>query len=116
MNVMKKIILLIVMQYIISSCGNNSNSEKHVENNIKIETISNTKELNRKLIEICEGLEGVEQADVRENILTIRANISKVEAQKLGDGILEEITKYRKDIDIVTICNIDFEVLSISKI
>lgn len=107
---MKKITLLIVVSCFIFACKDNYQVEQTETQSVQM----SKSESNQKLIDICESIDGVVQADVKDDILTVRANISKIEAQKLGNGMLNEIKKYRQDINTVIVCDVKFKVLSYS--
>lgn len=79
-----------------------------------IETTKTFLESNQKLIEICKNFDGVLDADIREDILTIRTNITKNEAQKLSYGMLSEIKKYNQNINTVIVVDIGYNLLCYS--
>jgi len=109
---MKKITLLILSLCFIVACKNDHAIEK-TESETATPEMSKS-ESDQKLIDVCESMDGVAQADVKDDILTVRANISKIEAKKLSDGMLSEIKKYRQDINTVIVCDLKFRVLSYS--
>jgi hypothetical protein len=109
---MRKIIYISVVFFSLASCGNNSNYE--TEEGVSETTEMTKEEENLKLIEICENMDGVVDADIMDDILTIRANIMQVEAQKLSDGMLSQIQAHRNDINTVQVLGLDFQLLGYS--
>ena len=110
-NNMKKTILLLLLIFSIISCKENYEAE--TEYNVETPTMSKN-ESDKKLIDICKNMDGVLDADIKDDILTLKANISKVEAQKLSDGMLSEIAKYNADIKTVIVCDINMDILGYS--
>lgn len=109
---MIKIIYLTALLFLIASCGNNSSSE--TEEAKSEATEMKKEEENQKLIDICVGMDGVVDADIMGDILTIRANIAQDEAQKLSDGMLSQIQSYREDIKTVQVLGLDYSILGYS--
>lgn len=108
---MKKYIFLALVIFTITACKNNSEIKK--QNNIENPTMSKS-ESNQKLIDACKTMDGILDADIKDDILTIRANISKEEAQKLSDGMLSEIRKYNQYINTVIVCDLGYNLLGYS--
>ena len=104
---MKKIYYLFLLIF-LTSCFNNS--EYQDESEYQTEETSK-QESNQKLIDICESMEGVVGADILDDILTIRANISEIEGQKLSEGMLSDIKKYDLDINSVIVLNLNYELM-----
>lgn len=104
---MKKIYYLFLLIF-LTSCFNNS--EYQDESEYQTEETSK-QESNQKLIDICENMEGVVGADILDDILTIRANISEIEGQKLSEGMLSDIKKYDLDINSVIVLNLNYELM-----
>jgi hypothetical protein len=109
---MRKIIYLTALLFLIASCGNNSSSE--TEEAASEATEMTKEEENQKLVDICVNMDGVVDADIMGDILTIRANITQEEAQKLSDGMLSQIQSYREDIKTVQVLGLDYSILGYS--
>ena len=77
-------------------------------------TIMSKSESNQKLIDICKKMDGILDADIKDDILTLKTDISEDEAQKLSDGMLIEIRKFNPDINTVIICDIGYNILGYS--
>lgn len=129
---MKKSIVLLSFAFAIIGCKNSSETEKdnnseveynrvesnynqsNVEENVQTRTTMSKSESDRKLIEICKNMDGVVDADIKDDKLSLRANISRIEAQKLSDGMLKEIGKYNQDIKTVIIFDLDYDLVGYS--
>ena len=83
---MRKFILLMLVSFTLAFCKNSSNVQ--TEQDVTKTSVISKSESDQKLIEACENMEGIVDADIKDDILTVRANISKIEAQKLSDGML----------------------------
>jgi|SRR5690606_1094776 len=105
-------ITFILISFVLFSCKNNSEVEK-TDNSVvtEISKENTDSEINRKLIEICKNMDGVIDADILDDKLTIRANISKVEGQKLSEGMLKEIRKYNQNINTVIVFDVGFDLV-----
>jgi len=101
-----------LISFVLLSCKDNSEAQK-IENSVVTEvSLDNTEsENNRKLIEICKNIDGVIDADILDDKLTLRANISKSEGQKLSDGMLKEIRKYNTNINTVIVFDLGFDLV-----
>lgn len=71
-------------------------------------------ESNQELIDICKSMDGIVDADILDDILTIRAYITKNEGQKLSRQMLREIKKQNLDINTVIVLNINYELMGYS--
>lgn len=109
---MKKLFLLTLVSFTLLCCKNNSDIE--TEQNVTETSIISKSESDQKLIEVCENMDGVVDADIKDDILTVRANISKNEAQILSDGMFSEITKYNNDIKTVMVVDLEYQILGYS--
>jgi hypothetical protein len=109
---MRKFIFLAFVFFALKSCKNNSDIQP--EQNLPEIAVMSKSESNQKLIEVCENMDGIFDADIKDDILTVRANISKIEAQKLGDGMLSEIKKYNNDINTVMVVDLEYQLLGYS--
>ena len=109
---MRKFIFLALVFFALTSCKNNSDIQ--TEQNVPETPIISKSESDQKLIEVCENMDGIVDADIKNDILTVRANISKIEAQKLGDGMLSEIKKYNNDINTVMVVDLEYQLLGYS--
>lgn len=98
--------------FTMSACKNSSEIEA-VDNEVTMPIMSKS-ESNQKLIDACERMDGILDADIKDDILTIKSKISKVEAQKLSDGMLSEIRKYNQNIKTVIVCDIEYNMLGYS--
>jgi len=105
---MRLVFFLFLSFLSVSSCSNNSNDESE---NLPELSKSQT---DQKLIEVCERMDGILDADIKDDKLTLKANISKEEAQKLSDGMLSEIKSYSNDIKTVIVCDIDYNMIAYS--
>jgi hypothetical protein len=121
---MKKILLLILLVGIVS-CKNET--ERKYEQSIDAlatdsSFIANTKapielsitERNEKLITACKSTPGTINADVYKDILTIQVtSVEPEEAQKIAEGIFNEVKKYKENEHIKTImvCDINYKLL-----
>ena len=106
---MKKIIVVLCLLINILSCKNSTNSES--DNQINESSIS---ERNEKLITATKNVEGIYNADVKDDILTVQVIlITKKEAQKMANGIFQMIKKYEDNAHIKTVivCDLDFKLL-----
>nr|WP_298005309.1 hypothetical protein [uncultured Flavobacterium sp.] len=105
-------ITFILISFVLFSCKNNSEVEK-TDNSVvtEISKENTDSEINRKLIEICKNMDGVIDADILDDKLTIRANISKSEGQKLSDGMLKEIRKHNPNINTVIVFDLGFDLV-----
>lgn len=107
---MKHKLLLIIFITAFFSCKENSDTNNNtVATEVSQEDL--TAESNRKIIEICKNMDGIIDADILDDKLTLRANISKVEGQKLSDGILKEIRKYNQNINTVIVFDLGFDLV-----
>ena len=113
---MKKIIILLLIPFAISACKNSTETKPEIatEESIVATPTMSRSESDQKLIDVCERMDGIVDADIKDDILTVRANISKIEAQKLSDGMLSEIKKYNPDINTVIVCDIGYRLLGYS--
>lgn len=121
---MKKILLLILLVGIVS-CKNEA--ERKYEQSIDAlatdsSFIANTKapeelsisERNEKLIAATKSVEGTLNADVYKDILTVQfSSVEPEEAQKIAEGIFNEIKKHKENehIKTVMICDINYKLL-----
>lgn len=108
---MKNFIFLLLAVLTITACKNNS--EIDTEESAVTPTMSKS-ESDQKLIDVCKSMDGILDADIKDDILTVKANISKEEAQKLSDGMLSEVRKYNQNINTVIVCDIGYNVLGYS--
>ena len=109
---MRKFILIALVSFTLPFCKNNNDIQ--TEENVS-ETIEMSKaETDQKLIEVCKNMDGIVDADIKDDILTVRANISKIEAQKLSDGMLSEIKKYNNYINTVMVVDLEYQLLGYS--
>ena len=109
---MRKFIFLALVVFTTMSCKNNSDIQ--TEQSVAETPVMSKSESDQKLIEVCENMDGIVDADIKDDILTVRANISKIEAQKLSDGMLTEIKKYNKDINTVMVVDLEYQLLGYS--
>ena len=109
---MKKIIFLALVFFTLTSCKNNSDIQ--TEQSVPETPVMSKSESDQKLIDVCESMDGIVDADIKDDILTVRANISKIEAQKLSDGMLSEIKKYNNDINTVMVVDLEYQLLGYS--
>ena len=109
---MKRVIFLMLVISTIISCKNNPEAE--TESSVVETPTMSRSESDQKLIDVCERMDGIIDADIKDDILTVRANISKKEAQKLSDGMLSEIRKYNRDINTVIVCDLGYKMLGYS--
>lgn len=121
---MNKILLLLLIVGIYS-CKNEE--ERKYEQSIEAlatdsSFIANTKapeeltisERNEKLIAATKSVEGTLNADVYKDILTVQfSSVEPEEAQKIAEGIFNEIKKYKDNehIKTVMVCDIDYKLL-----
>jgi hypothetical protein len=77
----------------------------------KNETEKTNEEKNQALIKSCKSIDGIVDASINEDILTIRAFISKKEGQKLSVGMLKEIKKYDLNINTVLVLDLDYNMV-----
>ena len=108
---MKNFIFLVLIVFTITACKNTAEIE--AEESILSPKMSKA-ESDQKLIDVCENMNGILDADIKDDILTVKANISKEEAQKLSDGMLSQVRKYNQDINTVIVCDIEYKVLGYS--
>ncbi len=94
-----------------SEDDNNINSEGTTET----ETQMSNEEKNQALIESCKSIDGIVDASVVDNVLTIRAFISKKEGQKLSTQMLNEINKYDLNINSVLVLDLDYNMVGQSE-
>jgi|APTNR8051073442_1049403.scaffolds.fasta_scaffold98342_1 uncharacterized protein YcfL len=109
---MRKFILLTLVSFTLTFCKNNS--EIQTEQNVPETSVMSKSESDQKLIEVCKNMDGIVDADIKDDILTVRANISKNEAQKLSDGMLSEIKKYNEYIKTVMVVDLEYQILGYS--
>jgi hypothetical protein len=109
---MRKIILLTLVIFTVISCKNND--EIQPEQIVSETPVMSKSDSDQKLIEVCENMDGVVNADIKDDTLTVRANISKIEAQKLSDGMLSEIKKFNQDIKTVIVVDLEYQLLGYS--
>jgi hypothetical protein len=109
---MKKIIFLTLVLFTLTFCKNKSNNQ--IDENATETSIITKSESDQKLIEVCENMDGIVDADIKDDILTVRANISKIEAQKLSVGMLSEIKKYNNYINTVMVVDLEYQLLGYS--
>jgi hypothetical protein len=109
---MRKLIILTLVSFTLTFCKNNSDIQ--TEQNVPETSVMSKLESDQKLIEVCENMDGIVDADIKDDILTVRANISKNEAQKLSDGMLSEIKNYNNYINTVMIVNLEYQLLGYS--
>lgn len=109
---MRKIIFLTLISITLTFCKDNSDIQ--TEQNVTETHIISKSESDQKLIEVCENMDGIVDADIKDDILTVRTNISKIEAQKLSDGILSIIKKYNNDINTVMVVDLEYQILGYS--
>lgn len=128
----KSIILSTIAIFCLQSCKKSSNAESQMNNeSIYVDTFAvqvdtgaiteqeiihkqNTStsktesERNKKLISAFKDMPQTIDADVYKDILTIRVTIvTKGEAQKIADGIFEQIKKYPENDHIKTVMVVD---------
>lgn len=72
-------------------------------------------EANKKLLDALNEMEEFSQVDISDDILTVKANISQSEAQKLSEGLLSQVSTYNKYINKVVVCDLNYNVLAYSK-
>ena len=108
---MKNFIFLVIAVLTMTACKDNS--ETDAEATEVIPTMSKS-ESDQKLIDACKSMDGILDADIKDDILTVKVNISKEEAQKLSDGMLSEVRKYNQNINTVIVCDIGYNVLGYS--
>ena len=119
---MKKNFTLFLFVLAIISCKNNSETENNVatvvsesiEEKTQSNSINDQSDSNRKIIDTCKKMEGIIDADIVEDKLSLRANISKVEAQKLSEGMLIEVRKYNQIINSVIIFDVNYDLVGYS--
>lgn len=112
---MKKIILLVLVSFTLTFCKNNSDIQTELtEQNLTETPVMSKSESDQKLIEVCKNMDGIVDADIKDDVLTVKANISKIEAQKLSDGILSEIKKYNNVINTVMVVDLEYQLLGYS--
>lgn len=109
---MKKFIFLTLVFFTLTFCKNKSNNQ--IDQNVPETFVMTKLESDQKLIEVCENMDGIVDADIKDDILTVRANISKIEAQKLSDGMLSEIKKYNNYINTVMVVDLEYQLLGYS--
>lgn len=109
---MRKFILLTLVSFTLTFCKNNS--EIQTEQSVPETSVMSKSESDQKLIEVCKNMDGIVDADIKDDILTVRANISKNEAQKLSDGMLSEIKKYNDYIKTVMVVDLEYQILGYS--
>lgn len=109
---MRKLFFLTLVSFTLTFCKNNTDIE--TEQNVPETSVMSKSESDQKLIEVCENMDGIVDADIKDDILTVKANISKNEAQKLSDGMLSEITKYNNDIKTVMVVDLEYQILGYS--
>ncbi len=121
---MNKIVLLLLLVGIFS-CKNEE--ERKYEQGIEAlatdsSFIANTKapeelsiaDRNEKLIAATKSVEGTLNADVYKDILTVQfSSVEPEEAQKIAEGIFNEIKKYKENehIKTVMVCDKDYKLL-----
>jgi hypothetical protein len=121
---MNKIVLLLLLIGIFS-CKNEE--ERKYEQGIEAlatdsSFIANTKapeelsiaDRNEKLIAATKSVEGTLNADVYKDILTVQfSSVEPEEAQKIAEGIFNEIKKYKENehIKTVMVCDKDYKLL-----
>lgn len=110
---MRKFIFLALVFFTLISCKNNSDIQ--TEQSVPETLVMSKSESNQKLIEVCENMDGVVDADIKDDILTIRANMSKIEAQKLSVGMLSEIRKFNQDINAIMVVDLEYQLLGYSE-
>lgn len=112
---MKTLILFLIVAISTSCSSSYENQDDYDTNsydNYEYESQTNTQEEDKqKLIEVCQSLDGVVDADILDDILTIRANISEIEGQKLSVQMLDEINKYDLGIKSVIVLNLNYELV-----
>ena len=106
---MKKIIFLVLVAFTTIACKNNSEIE--VQESVVSSSTMSKSDSDQKLIDVCKSMEGILDADIKDDILTVKANMSKDEAQKLSDGMLREVKKYNPNINTVIVCDIGYKLL-----
>ena len=79
------------------------------------ETQMSDEEKNQALIETCKSIDGIVDASVVDDVLTIRAFISKKEAQKLSIQMLNEINKYDLNIKSVLVLDLNYNMVGQSE-
>ena len=104
---MRKFTFLVLILITLISCKNNN--EIQTEQNVTEIPVMSTSESDQKLIEVCKNMDEIVDADIKDDILTVRTNISKIEAQKLSDGMLSEIKKYNKNINTVMVVDLKYQ-------
>lgn len=121
---MKKILILLLLIGIYS-CKNEE--ERKYEQSIDAlatdsSFIANTKapeelsiaQRNEKLIAATKSVEGTLNADVYKDILTVQfSSVEPEEAQKIAEGIFNEIKKYKENVHIKTVmvCDKNYKLL-----
>lgn len=111
---MKKILLFSMVLFAIISCKNDQSSST-IENEINVSSSTLTlSERNEKLIEACKSTPGTINADVYKDILTVQVtSVEPEEAQKIAEGIFNEVKKYKENehIKTVMVCDINYKLL-----
>ena len=123
-NTLQSIVLLLLLVGIFS-CKNEE--ERKYEQGIEAlatdsSFIANTKapeelsiaDRNEKLIAATKSVEGTLNADVYKDILTVQfSSVEPEEAQKIAEGIFNEIKKYKENehIKTVMVCDINYKLL-----
>lgn len=77
-------------------------------------TVLSIEERNEKLISAIKSTEGTLDADVRKDILTVQVlSVEPEEAQKIAEGILNQIKKYKENehIKTVMVCDLNYKLL-----
>ncbi len=109
---MRKFIFIILVSFTLTFCKNNSDIQ--TEESVTETSVMSRSESDLKLIKVCENMDGIVDADIKDDILTVRTNISKIEAQKLSDGMLSEIKKYNDYINTVMVVDLEYQILGYS--
>ena len=111
---MKKILLFSMVLFAIISCKNDQSSST-IENEINVSSSTLTlSERNEKLIAATKSVEGTLNADVYKDILTVQfLSAEPEEAQKIAEGIFNEIKKHKENehIKTVMVCDINYKLL-----
>ena len=107
----KHLFSAIVLGLFIFIAFGSEDDNNNVDGTTETESQMSNEEKNQVLIESCKSMDGVVDASVVDNILTIRAFISKNEGQKLSVQMLDEINKYDLNINSVLVLDLDYNMV-----
>lgn len=106
---MKNILLLILSISFLISCGNKEQEDKYQTKETSKEESHNS--TNQKLINILKSEKGVVDADILDDILTIRGNFDEIEGQKFSEEMLSDMKAVHFDINSVIVLNLKYELM-----